>query len=243
MTTDPASGMVRGPVAPDTASLVLAVDAATAIGTAALLHGAAVRAECEVAMRGEDEERLMPAVAEMLAHAGVGVADLTAIICGEGPGSFTSLRIAASIAKGLALSAGIPLYAVSSLALIVAGASRVLAPGRYLAALNAMRGDLFVSDIVLHVDGTVGVDGGVALMPAAAAAERAQASGSRLVGPGCALAEHPRARGAGRVRRGVPDAAGGPRPVVLAAWEPTYGRLAEAQVKWEATHGRTLSGG
>ena len=26
----------------------------------------------------------------------------------------------------------------------------------------------------------------------------------------------------------------------LAAWEPTYGRLAEAQVKWEATHGRSL---
>ena len=36
----------------------------------------------------------------------------------------------------------------------------------------------------------------------------------------------------------------GARPVTpaadLAGWEPAYGRLAEAQVKWEATHGRSL---
>jgi hypothetical protein len=30
-------------------------------------------------------------------------------------------------------------------------------------------------------------------------------------------------------------------PVSLAAWEPDYGRLAEAQVKWEQAHGRPLS--
>ena len=26
----------------------------------------------------------------------------------------------------------------------------------------------------------------------------------------------------------------------VAGWEPVYGRLAEAQVKWEAIHGRSL---
>jgi hypothetical protein len=29
-------------------------------------------------------------------------------------------------------------------------------------------------------------------------------------------------------------------PVALDAWEPDYGRLAEAQVRWEAQHGRPL---
>jgi hypothetical protein len=29
----------------------------------------------------------------------------------------------------------------------------------------------------------------------------------------------------------------------LASWEPSYGRLAEAQVKWEAEHGRPLARG
>ncbi len=32
------------------------------------------------------------------------------------------------------------------------------------------------------------------------------------------------------------------QPVDLASWEPEYGRLAEAQVKWEAAHGRALGG-
>jgi tRNA threonylcarbamoyladenosine biosynthesis protein TsaB len=31
-----------------------------------------------------------------------------------------------------------------------------------------------------------------------------------------------------------------PAAVDLATWEPAYGRLAEAQVKWEAAHGRAL---
>jgi tRNA threonylcarbamoyladenosine biosynthesis protein TsaB len=31
------------------------------------------------------------------------------------------------------------------------------------------------------------------------------------------------------------------REVALATWEPAYGRLAEAQVKWEAAHGRPLA--
>jgi tRNA threonylcarbamoyladenosine biosynthesis protein TsaB len=31
--------------------------------------------------------------------------------------------------------------------------------------------------------------------------------------------------------------------VDLATWEPNYGRLAEAQVKWEAAHGRALTAG
>lgn len=220
-------------------SLVLALDAATAIGSVALLRGSAVEAEREVAMRGEHEERLMPAVAELLFTSGVSLAEVTAIVCGEGPGSFTSLRIAASIAKGLALCAGIPLYAVSSLALIVAGAARPLEPGRYLAALDAMRGDLFVEEVVVNQDGSVSTTHRVDLLPALAAAERARELGLLMIGPGCRLAEHPRARGAGRLLGTVLDGL----PVPLAGWEPSYGRLAEAQVRWEAAHGRILPHG
>jgi len=46
----------------------------------------------------------------------------------------------------------------------------------------------------------------------------------------------PRARGAARLTKLI-DAT----PAAdLAGWEPAYGRLAEAQVKWEAMHGRSL---
>jgi tRNA threonylcarbamoyladenosine biosynthesis protein TsaB len=47
----------------------------------------------------------------------------------------------------------------------------------------------------------------------------------------------PRARAAARLA-GLIDAT----PAAdLASWEPAYGRLAEAQVKWEAAHGRPLT--
>ena len=75
---------------------------------------------------------------------------LDRVVCGSGPGSFTSLRIAGGIAKGLSAGADVPLYAVPSLALIVGGAS--LPVGRYLAVLDALRGECYVA--LYHVSAT-----------------------------------------------------------------------------------------
>jgi tRNA threonylcarbamoyladenosine biosynthesis protein TsaB len=66
-------------------------------------------AERETAMRGVDEERLMPAVVEALEAGAVAPNVIDRVVCGAGPGSFTSLRIAGAIAKGLALTARAPL--------------------------------------------------------------------------------------------------------------------------------------
>ncbi|MGI9077527.1 MAG: tRNA threonylcarbamoyladenosine biosynthesis protein TsaB, partial [Gemmatimonadaceae bacterium] len=71
---------------------MLAIDASTYTGTVAVISEEKVVAEREVAMRGRNEERLMPAVAEALETAGVHVDNLGAVVCGGGPGSFTSLR-------------------------------------------------------------------------------------------------------------------------------------------------------
>ena len=106
------------------APLTLALDASTYVGTVAVLRGNDLLSEGAAQMRGDREERLMPAVAVSLAMAHVDARDLDRVICGGGPGSFTSLRIAASIAKGIALVEEIPLVAVSSLALVVAARRR-----------------------------------------------------------------------------------------------------------------------
>jgi len=122
---------------------VLALDASTARATVAVIWPgssaviAKVAAEATVAERSEHVEPLLPAALALLASVSVPLSELTAIVCGAGPGTFTGLRTAASIAKGLAMGLEIPLYAVPSLSLIPAG----LADGRYLAVLDAGRGD------------------------------------------------------------------------------------------------------
>lgn len=215
--------------------LTLALDASTYTGTVAVLRDGVIAAARDARMRGEHEERLMPAVLAALADVGAVPRDVARVVCGAGPGSFTSLRIAAGIAKGIAHGAGVSLYAVSSPALIVAGAAPALPPGRYIAALDAMRGERYAQYVRVHPDGRVELDGEAALATQAQLAE----AGIPVVGPLEAEPRFPHARGVARLlARCLADGA-----VHLDAWEPSYGRLAEAQVRWEAAHGRPLAAG
>ena len=214
-------------------AVTLAIDASTYTGTVAVLRGTRLLADGAVAMRGEKEERLMPAVAAALASAGIAVDAVNRVVCGGGPGSFTSLRIAASIAKGIATVRGIPLLAVPSLALIVAGQESPLAAGRYLATLDAMRGDVYAALIAVGGDGRVTPESEPMLLPASDVAGLAAREGASPVGPGQPRVAWPHARGAARLEASLVA-------VSLREWEPSYGRLAEAQVKWEAAHGRAL---
>ena len=215
--------------------LTLALDASTNLGTVAVLRDGAVVAVREAVMRGEHEERLMPAVLAALADAGAVPRDVARVVCGAGPGAFTSLRIAAGIAKGVAQGAGVPLFAVSSLVLVAAGDAVALPPGRYVATLDAMRGERYAQPVLVLADGTVRADGVQAL----ASVEQLAAAGAPVVGPLEPTPRMPHARGVAALLAEC-IAAG---PVDLDAWEPSYGRLAEAQVKWEAAHGRPLAAG
>ena len=95
-------------------------------------------------MRSGAEEHLLPAIGDALREAGATVRDLGRVVCGAGPGSFTSLRVSASLAKGLAFAQQIPLLAVPSLALIAADAvthGRRLSHGAGCAARRCVRRD------------------------------------------------------------------------------------------------------
>lgn len=216
--------------------LTLAIDASTYRGTVAVLSGVELLAASEVAMRGEREERLMPAIAEALGTAGASVADLRRVVVGGGPGSFTSLRIGAALAKGICLARGLPLASMPSLALLVAGASRAPADGRYLAILDAMRGDVYAA-LVEARDGGVVSASAPQLFPRNVVEDRARQLEARVVGAGSPPGALPHAAGLARLSASLV------RDVQLTNWEPDYGRLAEAQVKWEAEHGRSLAAG
>jgi tRNA threonylcarbamoyladenosine biosynthesis protein TsaB len=215
----------------------LVLEAATYVGSVALVDGARLLGERTVAMRGREHEALMPAVADLLGAYDVEPRALERVICGAGPGSFTSLRIAGGIAKGLAMAAKIPLVPVSSLALVVAS-QEPLGPGRYLAAIDALRGEHYVA--VYEVGPTADVHAVTPtwIVPSAAVHVVAAEHGARPVGPGQGERSlDPHARAAVRLGA-LLDAT---PPADLAGWEPAYGRLAEAQVKWEAAHGRPLT--
>lgn len=219
--------------------ITLALDASTYAGDVALLDGETVLAECGTAMKGVHEERLMPAVQQVLAEAGVDVDRIDRVVCGAGPGSFTSLRIAGAIAKGIASGVGCPLYAVPSMALIVGGASP--APGRYLVAIDALRGEFYVGLYDVGDHGAIREVERARLVPLFEVTGLALAHGATLVSPtttleGATLAASPRARAVARLSAMLETLG----PVDLASWEPAYGRLAEAQVKWESAHGRPL---
>ncbi|MBX3173053.1 MAG: tRNA (adenosine(37)-N6)-threonylcarbamoyltransferase complex dimerization subunit type 1 TsaB [Gemmatimonadaceae bacterium] len=216
--------------------LSLALDAAVGEGTIAVIRDGALLAERRVTMRSEREERFLPAVIAALADAGVEPAALTRIVCGAGPGSFTSLRVVGAAAKGFAQGLDRPLFAVPSLALIVAADPRTAQGGRWLATLDAMRGDRYLALVTVAGDGQLERVESLGLAPAGEVAARAEALVASPIGPDAELQAAPHARGL--LRAGALTLAAG--PVDLAAWEPVYGRLAEAQVKWEAAHGRLL---
>ena len=73
--------------------------------------------------------RLVPDVMALVAQAGIALSDVDAIAFGAGPGAFTGLRTACSVAQGLALGAGKPVVPVDSLMLVADDARAALGGG------------------------------------------------------------------------------------------------------------------
>jgi tRNA threonylcarbamoyladenosine biosynthesis protein TsaB len=222
----------------------LVLEGSTYGGSVALLGDAGVIAErtlVDLGIPAKDgrEERVLPSVAECLEDAGVPVGDVTRIICGAGPGSFTSLRISASVAKGIAVGVGCPIYSVSSLLLAVASVRETLKDGLYMSVLPAMRGEWFALLVEVGPNDSIEARGTASIIGGAQLSQVATAFAATLLGPEQAVDARPHARAAAVLLPQILAA----EPVPVDTWEPDYGRLAEAQVKWEAAHGRPLGTG
>ncbi len=121
---------------------VLVIDCALPLCRVALLHGDAVRVERELEARHGQASLLPGLVAALLAAHGRG---LDRIVAGVGPGSFTGLRAALSLAHGLALASGAELVGVTGGEALAGAAGGWMPGGRALwVATPARAGRVFL---------------------------------------------------------------------------------------------------
>jgi len=103
----------------------------------ALFDGQRVLSETTWLAGREHSTRLLIEVEIALERVGTRAQDLTGLVVARGPGSFTGVRVALSVAKGIAAGLRVPLWGVNSLDVMAHGAGAVDLPVR--AVLEAGR--------------------------------------------------------------------------------------------------------
>jgi tRNA threonylcarbamoyladenosine biosynthesis protein TsaB len=131
---------------------LLSIETATEACSVALLYGDALIDRSEMAPR-RHAELVLPMAEDLLAEAGIARRQLDVIAVGRGPGAFTGVRLAISVAQGLALALDIPVVPVSSLAALAMQAPRNGAA--ILAAIDARRAEIYAGAFSRE---TVGID-------------------------------------------------------------------------------------
>ena len=123
--------------------MILAIDTSTARLGIAVFNGTEVLAEHCWSSPNRHTVSLAPAVEELLANLEIDKKKLKALAVALGPGSFTSLRVGLSYAKGVSLGLGIPVIGVPTLD--VEASQQALAEMPLCAFLQAGRGKLAAS--------------------------------------------------------------------------------------------------
>src|SRR3990167_2518224 len=137
---------------------ILAFDTSTFACSVALLHSRdatnPVRMLHELAPR-QQTKRLIPMMETLLKESSLSVADLDAIAFSCGPGSFTGLRIASSVAQAIGFGANLPVIPVSSLAAMAMAAHLEEGWSSFLVAEDARMSEVYWAAYQINAEGEV----------------------------------------------------------------------------------------
>lgn len=131
---------------------LLALDTATEACSVALLVGDELTERSDILPR-RHAEHVLPMADSLLAEAGLARSQLDGIAVGRGPGAFTGVRLAVSVAQGLAFALDRPAVTVSSLAALAMEAPPDDAA--VLAVIDARMGEIYAGTFRRTVDGLV----------------------------------------------------------------------------------------
>ncbi len=145
---------------------LLAIETATENCSAALSIGDLLIERSEIAPR-RHAELILPMIESLLTEAGIRRRDLVGVAVGRGPGAFTGVRLAISVAQGLALGLDLPVVPVSSLAALALDAPADENPGAaILAVIDARMGEVYAGAFRRTADGLVEALGPESVGPA-----------------------------------------------------------------------------
>ncbi|WP_431510751.1 tRNA (adenosine(37)-N6)-threonylcarbamoyltransferase complex dimerization subunit type 1 TsaB [Variovorax sp. DAIF25] len=134
---------------------VLAFDTSTEQLSIAVRRGERVWTH-EGAGGAQSSATLIPLIQQLLAEAGLALAQLDAIAFGRGPGSFTGLRTACAVAQGLALGSGVPLLPVDTLLAVAEEARHAFGAQRTVALLDARMEEIYAARYDFEAHGPLG---------------------------------------------------------------------------------------
>ena len=112
---------------------------------------------------------LIPAIQHLMAQANLQFAQLHAIVFGCGPGSFTGLRTACSVAQGLAFGANVPVLPIPTLLAVAEEARHQHAPQqvpwRVWSLLDARMDEMYAACYEFNGSGWTEIAGGSLIRP------------------------------------------------------------------------------
>jgi len=126
----------------------LALDASTEACSVALQANGKVYSRYELCPQSHSLH-LLPMIDAVLCEAGIKLAELDGLIFGQGPGSFTGVRIGVGVAQGLAFSANLPVVGVSSLQAMAQQAYIKHDEKHVIAAIDARMAEVYNGYFVL----------------------------------------------------------------------------------------------